>query len=83
MKLQEIKKHIARLIKEQEANGETNGGLPTKQSADVKIILTYIEKIDTKVEWIELLNGVIDHPIKGMEDSVKVATIRKQLSKLS
>ena len=37
MKLQEIKKFIAKLIKEQEISGET----PIKQSADVKIILTY------------------------------------------
>ena len=78
MKLQEIKKFIAKLIKEQEISGET----PIKQSADVKIILTYIDKIDTKVEWIELLNGIIDHPVKGMEDSVKIATIRKKLQTL-
>ena len=51
-------------------------------SQDVELALKFINRINTKPEWVELINQIVGLEIKGMSNSVKSQTLRTILKTL-
>jgi hypothetical protein len=51
-------------------------------SPDVELALKFSSRINTRPEWVELVNKTIDLEIRGISNSIKATTLRDKLKEL-
>ena len=63
---------------------DTQGATPEVElKPDVELVLKYSDKINTKIEWVNLINSVADLEVRGISPTIKAQVMRQILKRLS
>ena len=84
-----VNEQLATIQRDQETDTdpdpESNQNPPEPEkeiSQDVEVMLKQVSRINTKAEFVELFNAILDLEVRGMSDAMKAQLLRNAIKEL-
>ena len=77
------KERLIQIIKEEIESSTSSVEEAQKQASDVTVIAKLLPRIDNIKEYEQIINLVVDYPVKGVSDSQKKMILKKLRDKIN